>query len=112
MTRRGDTPQTPLLQVYANEACTVRPQVGQTYDELWVKVNRRVDHGTDQSWGLPEEPFNCMQLYLPEEGLGQITIYQMFGSDDIEGALDPGVVWCGSGESVEITAPLQVDFYG
>lgn len=98
--------------MYADEECTVRPQVGQSYSELWVKVNNSVPAGTERSWGSYSEQFKSAQITLPDPGLGQITVYQLFSSDDIEGALEPGVVWCGGSESVMITAPLQVDFYG
>ena len=42
MTRGGDTPTPPaaLFSVFTDAACTTRPIVGQSHDNLFVRVNR------------------------------------------------------------------------
>lgn len=111
MSRRSETPQTPLLQVYADEACTIRPQVGQTYSELWVKVNKTVDQDVSKEWGEVADQFTVASILGGGEELGFIRCYIDMGSDDFEGAISPGVYMLAGGESITITAPLVVDFY-
>lgn len=99
------------MQVYANEACTIRPQVGQTYSELWVKVNRTVAREESHEWGDIDEQFTVAAIAGAGEDPGWITCYIDMTSDDFEGQIAPGVYSLGGADAITITAPLVVDFY-
>lgn len=99
------------MQVYADEECTIRPQVGQTYAELWVKVNRTVAREEAYNWGDIDEQYTVAAIAGASEDPGWITCYVDMSSEEFDGAIAPGVYSISGAESITITAPLVVDFY-
>lgn len=98
--------------MYANEACTQRPEIGQSYSQLWVKVNRTIVQDAFHNWGDIDEPCTAASVSGPSEDPGLITCYVDFNSEDFDSEIAPGVYSVSSYDPITITAPLVVDFYG
>lgn len=98
------------MQVFSNEACTQRPQVGQSYSQLWVKISKTIGRDAYYDWGDIDQPFSKAAITGFGDDPGLITVYIDMISDDFEGEIAPGVYSVSSSEALTITAPLVVDF--
>lgn len=105
------TPQTPLISIWANEACTVRPVVGQSYETLYAKIAQEIPSGRNMNWGNPNETFTNFFIQFIEGSNTNINVYIDFGGEVEEGNIQPGVYQLTYPGGEELESPLEVDFY-
>ena len=101
-----------LFEVYANQECTERPQVGQSYERLYVKVNADLSFGHDYIYSAESdyERLSCGLKAVSGED-PYISLYVDFVADNFDTPpVANQVVACSSREQHTITAPLQVSF--
>lgn len=102
-----------LFEVYANQECTERPQVGQSYDTLYVKVNADLSWGIDYTYGNGSEPFRALVVSVSDKQLTEISIdlYVDYISAKLSAPPVAGqVIRCNIEAAEVITEPLQVSF--
>lgn len=103
-----------LFEVYANQECTERPQVGQSYDTLYVKVNADLSWGHDYDYyNIAGSHFEGLACYLKEVSGDDpgLTVYVDFSAADFDTPPVANQVFvCSSREQHTITEPLQVSF--
>ena len=102
-----------LFEVYANQECTERPQVGQSYEHLYVKVNADLSWGIDYRYGNSSEPFRALVVSVSDKQLTEISINlyvdyisAMLSAPPVAGQ----VIRCNIEAAEVITEPLQVSF--
>lgn len=98
-----------LFEVYANEECTERPQVGQSYERLYVKVNDNLTLGNVYDYDGGTD-FSRLQINLadtPYDGY----LYVDFACPEFETAPVAGeVIECVASELFVISEGPQVSF--
>lgn len=103
-----------LFEVYANQECTERPQVGQSYARLYVKVNADLQLGVSYSYGdSSAAPFSCLFVALESGEPLRVETYIDFISANLQAPPVAGdVIECsyGGADEFTITEPLQVSF--
>lgn len=104
-----------LAQVYTDEECTQRPQVGETYSSFYVKVNKPMMAG--DTIYVPSGPpkFSALALYADAEPPAYgwqfyVQVYQSFKSLQLEEGYQ-GVIQCTFSTPATVEEPLQVDFF-
>lgn len=102
--------------MWANAACTERPVVGQSYETLYVRLNRAFGLGDSKVWGNSDEQGSALNILCPNEEAPSdpysINLYIDFLSDDLSSAFIGGqIVEVTSGSPVEINSSFVFDFY-
>lgn len=110
MTRRSDTPSTPLISIWANEACTVRPVVGQEYETVYAKISRTIPSGEDLSWGDESEAFTQFLIEFSPQTHTDIVAWIDWYLQTDPGDISPGVYPLTLPGGGEIETPLVTDF--
>lgn len=100
-----------LFEVYANQECTERPQVGQSYERLYVKVNADLSLGYSYVYGDSTSPFSCLTVPLESGDSNAVHLYIDYISEELQAAPVAGqVIRCNIEAAEVITEPLQVSF--
>lgn len=101
-----------LFEVYANQECTERPQVGQSYGILYVKVAADLSFGHDYIYGTGDD-FELLTCGLKEVSGDDpsLSVYVDFVAANFDTPpVANQVVACSSREQHTIREPLQVSF--
>lgn len=102
-----------LFEVYANQECTERPQVGQSYERLYVKVNADLSWGINYRYGNGSEPFRALVVSVSDKQLSEISInlYTDYNSAMLSAPPVAGqVIECSYPNPDTISEPLQISF--
>lgn len=100
-----------LFEVYSNQECTERPQVGQSYDTLYLKVNANLSFGNSYYYRNPAAEFTCLDVNLESEDEKLINVYIDYWSEKLQAPPVAGqVIECIADDVYTITEPLQVSF--
>jgi hypothetical protein len=59
------TSKTLVASVWANQECTERPVVGQTYTTLYVKLHKAFGFGDINTWGDATDVFSNLTVFTP-----------------------------------------------
>lgn len=100
-----------LFEVYANQECTERPQVGQSYERLYVKVNADLTTGYSYVYGDSTAAYTCLDVRLERGEAQEISLFIDYISEELQAPPVAGqVIECITGIVFTIREPLQVSF--
>lgn len=103
--------QKRLAEVFADEDCTQRPQVGIQYDKLYVRVNKPMTDGNTVKFNAEGSMFQKLTLGASSAfGEGYyIILYAAFYEWNLEDGYE-GVIAVEPNAPLTIESPLQLDF--
>lgn len=110
----SDSTATLAVSIFADQACTVKPVVGQSYTKLYAKFNRAFGLNGAKEYGT--SGFNWMSVSTPDTANPTypyiISLYGEFVSADIADPIVVNqVVTCTTADPVTIGEPLTTEFF-
>lgn len=109
----SDTPAMPLVEIFKDQACTTKPQVGDALTTLYARINGNVteDKSTAESAGL----FESCSIFMPTgEGTPwEMTVYVDFqyNSSASNPFVEGAVIALTASQSITLAAPLETEFF-
>jgi len=99
---------TPVIEVFADEACTNKPVAGQSYTKLYVKTNRSFGFGDSKTWPLMN--VSCPSSEYPTDPYA-ITAFDAFDSADYNEPIGIGVTTVQANSAVEFSNTWVTEFF-
>lgn len=108
-------PVSPLFEVFADYNATRRPQIGDTVDTLYVRVNRDLsmaEIGDGFNYGDPSADTSMFSLYYDSESEGFVFALYINFAFTLEGSANvpAGIYGLEASQQVQLTAPLVTSF--
>jgi hypothetical protein len=103
---------TPLFEVYANEECSERPIVGNSYQSLFVRFNAAIPADFTAVYGQGLSQFEQAEIMgkVPGEQFQAISVYIDFFAEIEQLVSVNTVIQVQEREAVELESPLVVSF--